>query len=106
MVSQRRGRGIFVVSNPMPHKLRQERHMPLRWSLEIWFGSNYKYSAPPVLPRGSQRLLVAVLVCGGDEAFEQRMRLVRLALKFRMELARHKKRMVLQFDDLDELAIG
>ena len=26
MVSQRRGRGIFVVPNPKPHKLRQERH--------------------------------------------------------------------------------
>ena len=47
-----------------------------------------------------------VLVRGGDEAFEQRMRLVRLALKFRMELARHEKRMVFQFDDLDEFAVG
>jgi hypothetical protein len=37
MVSQRRGRGIFVVSNPMPHKLRQERHMPLRGAWEfVW----------------------------------------------------------------------
>ena len=45
-------------------------------------------------------------VRGGDEALEQRMRLVRLALKFRMELARHEKRMILQFDDLDELAVG
>jgi hypothetical protein len=52
MVSQRRGRDRFVVSNPMPHKLRQERNMPLRWSLEIWLDRNYKYTAPPVLPRG------------------------------------------------------
>jgi hypothetical protein len=37
MVSQRRGRDIFVVSNPMPHKLRQERNMPLR--IEIWLCS-------------------------------------------------------------------
>ena len=106
MVSQRRGRGIFVVSNPMPDKLRQERHMPLRGAREFGLDHGYKYSAPLVLPRFSQRLLVAVLVRGGDEASEQRMRLVRLALKFRMELARHKKRMVLQFDDLDELAVG
>jgi hypothetical protein len=26
--------------------------MPLRWSLEIWLDRNYKYTAPPVLPRG------------------------------------------------------
>jgi hypothetical protein len=44
MVSKRRRRDIFVVSNPMPDKLRQERHiadllMPLRWSSGIWFGS-------------------------------------------------------------------
>lgn len=47
-----------------------------------------------------------VLMRGGDEALEQRMRLVRLALKFRMKLARDKKRMVFQFDDLDEFAVG
>ena len=41
-----------------------------------------------------------------DETLEQRMRLVRLALEFRMELARDKKRMVFQFDDLDEFAVG
>ena len=39
--------------------------------------------------------MVDVLVGGGDEALEQRMRLVRLAQKFRMELAGHEKRMVL-----------
>ena len=54
----------------------------------------------------SQRLLVDLLVRGGDEALEQWMRLVRLALKFRMKLARHEKRMVFQFNHLDELAIG
>ena len=46
------------------------------------------------------------LVRGGDETFEQRMRLVRLALEFRMKLARDKKWMVFQFDDLDEFAVG
>jgi len=47
-----------------------------------------------------------VLVRGGDERLEQRMWLVRLALKFGMELARHKKWMVFEFDDFDELAVG
>jgi hypothetical protein len=46
-----------------------------------------------------------VLVRGGDEALEQRMRLVRLAQKFRMKLAGHEKWMVFQLDDLDELAV-
>jgi hypothetical protein len=46
-----------------------------------------------------------VRVRGGDEAFEQRMRLVRLAQKFWMELARHKKWMIFQLDDFDEFAV-
>ena len=52
-----------------------------------------------------QRLVVDVLVRGGDEALEQRMRLVRLAQKFRMELAGDEKRMVLQLDDFDQFAV-
>src|ERR1700733_3425303 len=47
-----------------------------------------------------------VLVRGGDESLEQRMRLVRLALEFGMKLARHKKRMVFEFDDFNEFAVG
>src|ERR1019366_8332696 len=40
-----------------------------------------------------------------DESLEQRMRLGRFTEKFGMKLARHKKRMVLQFDDLHQFAI-
>ncbi len=40
-----------------------------------------------------------------DKAFEQRMRLVRLAQKFRMELARDEERMVFQLDHLDQFAV-
>jgi hypothetical protein len=54
----------------------------------------------------SQRLVMDVLVRGGDESLEQRMWLVRFALEFRMKLARHKKRMVFQFDDFNEFAVG
>ena len=50
--------------------------------------------------------MVNGLVRGGDEAFEQRMRLVRLAHEFRVELARHKKGMVFQLDDFHQLAVG
>ncbi len=52
-----------------------------------------------------QRLVMDVLMCGGDEAFEQRMRLMRLAQKFRVELARDKERMVFEFDHFHELAV-
>lgn len=45
------------------------------------------------------------LVRGGDEPFEQRMRLVRLAQELRMELARQKERVILQFDDFNQLSI-
>ena len=44
-------------------------------------------------------------VRGGDETLEQRMRLVRLAQEFRMELAGDEKRMVLQLDDFHQLAV-
>ena len=47
-----------------------------------------------------------VLVRGGNETFEQRMRLVRLAHEFRMELARDIKRMMGEFDDFHQLAVG
>jgi hypothetical protein len=53
-----------------------------------------------------KRLVVDALVRGRDEALEQRVRLVRLAQKFRVELARQKKRVILQLNDLDELAVG
>src|SRR2546423_2745923 len=42
-----------------------------------------------------QRFVMNVIVTGGDEAFEQRMRFVRLALKFRMKLAGNKEGMIL-----------
>ena len=45
------------------------------------------------------------LVRGGDEALEQRMRLVRFAQEFRVKLAGQKKRMVGQFNQLDEFAV-
>jgi len=46
------------------------------------------------------------LMRGGDEAFEERVWLVRLAVEFRMELAGDEERMLWQFDDLDEFTIG
>ena len=46
-----------------------------------------------------------MLVRGGDEAFEKRMRLVRLAQKFGVELAGDEKWMILEFDHLHELAV-
>ena len=58
------------------------------------------------MPENSQRLVVNVLVRGGDEALEQRMRLVRLAQELRMELARNEERVILQFDDLNKLVVG
>jgi hypothetical protein len=56
-------------------------------------------------PLNLQRLVVDMLVRGGNEPLEQRMRLVRLAQKFRVELARDEKRMILEFDDFDELGV-
>ena len=56
------------------------------------------------MPR-SQRLLLHPLVRRGDEAPEQRMRLVRLAEEFGMELAGDEKRMLRQFDDFDQFSV-
>jgi len=42
------------------------------------------------------------LVCGGDEAFEERVRLVRLAAELGMELAPDEEWMIGQFDDLHQ----
>jgi hypothetical protein len=106
MVSQRRGRGIFVVSNPMPHKLRQERHLALRWSFEMDSVQNYKDAAPTALPKKLQWFLMQPRVRGGDEAFEKRMRLVRLAQKLRVKLAGDEKGMILEFNDFNQLAVG
>jgi len=53
----------------------------------------------------SQRFLVDVRMGGGDETLEERMRLVRLAQKFRVELAGNEERMVRQFDDFHQLAV-
>src|ERR1039458_455529 len=47
-----------------------------------------------------------ILVSGGDETLEQRMRLVRFAQEFRVKLARQKKRMVFEFDHLDQFSVG
>jgi hypothetical protein len=47
-----------------------------------------------------------VLVRGGDETFEEWMRLVGLAQEFRVELAREVERMAFEFDDFDEFAVG
>ena len=53
----------------------------------------------------SQRLVVDILMRRRDETLEQRMRLVRLALEFRMKLAGNVKRVLRQFDHFHELAI-
>ena len=42
----------------------------------------------------------------GDECFEQRVRLVRFALEFGMELAGDEKGMLRYFDHLDQFAVG
>src|SRR4051794_2290747 len=49
--------------------------------------------------------MVDVVVAGGDKPFEERVRLVGLALEFRVELAGNKKRMVFQLDYFDQLSI-
>src|SRR5689334_6813951 len=53
-----------------------------------------------------QRPVVNLVVRRGDEALEERMGLVRLALEFGMKLAGNEEGVVLQLDDLDELAVG
>lgn len=52
-----------------------------------------------------QRPVMDVIVTGRDEAFEERMRLVGLALEFRMKLARHEERMILQFDHFNQFSV-
>ena len=47
-----------------------------------------------------------VLVAGGDEVAEERMRLERLGLELGMELAAEEVRMVGDLDDLDVGAVG
>src|SRR5262249_49445476 len=56
--------------------------------------------------KNSQRLVMNILMRGRDEAFEERMRLVRLAQEFRMKLACEEIGMVVQFDHFHEFAIG
>jgi hypothetical protein len=43
---------------------------------------------------------------GGDEAFEQRMRLVGLALEFGVELAAEEEGMGRHFDEFDQFVVG
>ena len=52
-----------------------------------------------------QRFAVRILVRRGNEAFEQRVRLVRFALEFRMELAGDVERVIRQFDDFHQLFV-
>ena len=44
-------------------------------------------------------------VGGGNEALEERVRLVRFAQKFGVKLAGNEERMVRQFDDFHQLAV-
>src|SRR6266511_6339775 len=55
---------------------------------------------------GSQRSVVDVGVGGADETFEQGMWLVRFAAEFGMKLAGDEKRVIEQFDDFNQLAVG
>ena len=52
-----------------------------------------------------QWLVMDVLMRRRDEALEQRMRLMRLAQEFWMELAGEEERMPGQFDHFDEFAV-
>src|SRR2546425_7679307 len=47
-----------------------------------------------------------VIVAGGDETAEQRVRLVRLAEELGVKLAGQEEGMILQLDHLDQLAVG
>jgi len=51
------------------------------------------------------RFQMGMQVCRRYETFEQWMRLVRLAEKFRVELAGNEKRMVFQLDHLHQFAV-
>jgi hypothetical protein len=53
----------------------------------------------------SNRPVMDVIMASGNESFEQRMRLVWLALELGMKLARNIKWMVLQFDHLHQLRV-
>src|ERR1051326_6240983 len=57
-------------------------------------------------PGGSQGPVVDMSVGGADEAFEQGMGLVGFAAELGMELGGDEERVVGQFDDLDEFAVG
>ena len=45
-------------------------------------------------------------MCGGDEAFEKRVRLMWFTVEFGMELARDEEGVFWNFDDLDQFAVG
>ena len=47
-----------------------------------------------------------MLVRRRNESLEQRVWLMRLAVKFWMKLARDEKRMLRQLDDLNKFAVG
>ena len=51
-------------------------------------------------------VLLRVLERGGDEAGEERVRVVRLGLELGMELRADEERMIRQFDDFDEAFLG
>src|ERR1035437_776852 len=55
---------------------------------------------------GSHWSLAVPLERGGDEACEQRVRLVRLAAELGMELAPNEERVLGQLDDLHQLPVG
>ena len=54
----------------------------------------------------SERAVVNVIMAGRDEAFEERMRPVGLALEFGMELAGEEKRVFFDLDHFHEFAVG
>src|SRR5882724_510947 len=55
--------------------------------------------------RTLQRLLMHALMGRGDEALEERVRLVWFAVELRVKLTRDKERVLRQLDDLDQFAI-
>ena len=55
---------------------------------------------------GSQRPVMNVMVAGGDEAAEERVRAVGFAQELRVELAGEVEGMFLQLDHFHELAVG
>src|SRR5438309_11601512 len=87
---------------PTPKKTRREKLS--RASVMVGRSLNFFLYDSPITSSvetrrlKSQRPVVNMVVAGGDETFEQRVRLVGFALKFRVKLAGDEKRMVLQFD--------